>query len=159
MQVGNWLFAYLRQESQVEQRIQMTSLKDQIAERIRKERDQPEKPEQKAADTTGSRLDEIRPGLDELSYATENYSLTVEYAKGPYAEMIAVVELDDMDGTWVASWQIAPTISGSGYDWEVTYNPYGVETQRERFAKSDELFLYLTASIAERIIEMEADGD
>lgn len=137
----------------------MTNLKDQIAERIRKERDQPGKPEQKAADTAGSRLDDIRPGLDELSYATENYSLNVEYAKGPYAETIAVVELDEIDGTWVASWQVAPTISGSGYEWEVTYNPHGVETQRERFVKSDDLFKYLTASIAERIVEMEADGD
>ena len=137
----------------------MTNLKDRIAERIRKERDQPEKPEQRAADTEGSRLDELRPGLDELSYVTDNYSLTVEYAKGPYAETIAVVELDETDGTWVASWQIAPTISGSGYEWEVTYNPYGVDTQRGRFVKSDDLFEYLTASIAERIIEMEADGD
>ena len=133
----------------------MTNLKDQIAERIRKDRDQSEKPEQKAVDTAGSRLDEIRPGLDELSYATDNYSLSVEYAKGPYAEMIAVVELDDTEGTWVASWQIAPTISGSGYEWEVTYNPYGVDTQRERFVNSDGLFKYLTASIAERIIKME----
>ena len=137
----------------------MTNLKDQIAERIRKERDHPEKPEQGAVDTAGSRLDAIRPGLDELSYATDNYSLNVDYAKGPYAETIAVIELDDADGTWVASWQIAPTISGSGYEWEVTYNPYGVDTQRERFVKSDGLFEYLTASIAERIVEMEADGD
>ena len=136
----------------------MTNLKDRIAERIRKERDQPEKPEQRAADTEGSRLDELRPGLDELSYVTDNYSLTVEYAKGPYAETIAVVELDETDGTWVASWQIAPTISGSGYEWEVTYNPYGVDTQRGRFVKSDDLFEYLKASIAERSIETKADG-
>ena len=136
----------------------MTNLKDRIAERIRKERDQPEKPEPKATDMAESRLDENRPGLDELSYATDNYSLEVEYAKGPYAEMIAVVELDDSDGTWVASWQIAPTVGGSESEWEVTYNPHGVETRREWFVKSDDLFEYLTASIAERIIEMEADG-
>ena len=137
----------------------MTNLKDQIAEQIRKERDRSEKSEQKDSDTAGNRLDEIRPGLDELSHATEKYSLQVDYAKGPYAETIAVVELDDIEGTWVASWQIAPTKSGSVSEWEVTYNPYGVETHREWFVSSDDMFKYLTASIAERIIEMEADRD
>ena len=32
-------------------------------------------------------------------------------------------------------------------DWEVTYNPHGVETQHEWLRESDDLFTYLTASI------------
>ena len=139
----------------------MTNLKDQIEDRIRKERDRSGKAEHEARqhpDEARRRFDEIRPGLDELSHVTDTYSLKVDYAKGPYAETIAVIELDEIDGTWVASWQIAPTVGGSVPRWDVTYNPHGVETQREWFANSDDLFKYLTASIAERIVEMETDG-
>ena len=138
----------------------MTSLKDQIEEKIRKERERSEKPGQNkpgGADEAGTRLDGIRPRLDELSHTADNYSLEVGYAKGPYAAVIAVVELDDGDGTWVAAWQIGATVGGSVYEWEVTYNPRGVETQHEWFRNADDLFKYLTASIAERIVEMEAD--
>ena len=139
----------------------MTNLKDQLEERIRSARDRPGKPGQKArqeTDEAEKRFDEIRTGLDELAHATDTYSLKVSYAKGPYSETIAVVELDDIGGTWVASWQIAPTVSGSVPEWEVTYNPHGVETQHEWFANSEDLLKYLTASIAERVVEMEADG-
>lgn len=138
----------------------MTNLKDKIEEEIRKEREQSEKPgqnKQKDADEARRRLDGIRPRLDELSHTTDKYSLTVDYAKGPYSAVIAVVELDDIDGTWVAAWHVGTTVGGSVHDWEVTYNPYGVETQHEWFRNSDDLFKYLTASIAERIVEMEAD--
>lgn len=137
----------------------MANFKDQIEERIRKERDRSEKPGREDAGEAGQRLDEIRAGLDELSHATGEYSLKVDYAKGPYSEEIAVVELDDVEGTWVASWQIAPTVSGSVPQWEVTYNPHGVETQHEWFVNADDLFKYLTASIADRIVEMEASGE
>ena len=140
----------------------MTNLKDQIEERIRKERDRsgkPEQNEQKNADEAGKRLDDIRPRLDELSHTTDKYSLEVDYTKGPYSDVIAVVELEETDGTWVAAWQIAETVGGSVHDWEVTYNPYGVETRHEWFANSDDLFKYLTTSIAERIVAMEADED
>jgi len=140
----------------------MTNLKDQIEEKIRKEREQSEKPGQnkhKDADKARKRLDDIRPRLDELSHTTDKYSLKVSYAKGPYSAVIAVVELDDIDGTWVAAWHVGTTVSGSDHDWEVTYNPHGVETQHEWFRNSDDLFKYLTASIAERIVEMEADED
>ncbi len=138
----------------------MTNLKDQIAEKIRKERELSEQPGQNThgdADESRRRLDAIRPRLDELSHATDKYNLKVGYAKGPYSAVIAVVELDDIDGTWVAAWQIATTAGGSEHDWEVTYNPHGVETQHEWFANSDDLFKYLTASIAERIVAMETD--
>ena len=138
----------------------MTNLKDQIAANIRKGRERSETPRQgryKDADEARSRLDDIRPRLDELSHTADTYSLTVGYAKGPYSAVIAVVELNGIDGTWVAAWQVGATVGGSGQDWEVTYNPRGVETQHEWFANSDDLFEYLTASIAERIVAMEAD--
>jgi hypothetical protein len=140
----------------------MTNLKDQIEEKIRKERERSEKPGQnkyKDADEAGKRLDDIRPRLDELSHTTDKYSLKVGYAKGPYAAVIAVVELHEIDGTWVAAWHVGTTVGGSGHDWQVTYNPHGVETQHEWFRNSDDLFKYLTASIAERIVEMQADDD
>lgn len=140
----------------------MTNLKNQIEENIRKKRERSEKPgqnKQKDADEASRRLDGIRPRLDELSHTTDKYSLKVEYAKGPYSAVIAVVELDDIDGTWVAAWQVATTVGGSVHDWEVTYNPHGVDTQHEWFKNSDDLFKFLTASIAERIVEMEADEE
>ena len=138
----------------------MTNLKDQIEEKIRKERERAEKPGQnkhEVADEASKRWDNIRPRLDELSHKTDKYNLKVSYTKGPYSAVIAVVELDDIDGTWVAAWQVGMTVGGSVHDWEVTYNPHGVETQHEWFRDSDDLFKYLTASIAERIVEMEAD--
>ena len=140
----------------------MTNLKDQIQQEIRKERERSDKPGQAKrdrADTAGNRLDEIRSGLDELSHTTDKYSLKVDYAKGPYATDIAVMELYDLDGIWVAGWQVAATIRGSVEAWEVTYNPHGVETQRKWFRNSDDLFRYLTASVAERVVEMEAAGE
>lgn len=139
----------------------MSNLKDQIEERIRKQRDrsgEPEQDKQSLTSEAGQRLDEIRPRLDELSHTTDKYALKVGYEKGPYSELIAVVELDDAEGTWVAAWQVAATIRGSVNDWEVTYNPYGVETQHEWFANDEDLFKYLTASVAERIVELEAAG-
>jgi hypothetical protein len=138
----------------------MTNLKDQIEENIRKERERSEKirrNEYEDADKARKLFDDIRPKLDELSHTTDQYSLKVGYAKGPYAEVIAVVELNDTDGTWVAAWHIGTTVGDPIHDWEVAYNPRGVETQHEWFANSDDLFKYLTASIAERIVEMEAD--
>ncbi len=137
----------------------MTNLKDQIAEKIRKERELSERPGQNRCDDSDAskkRLDAIRPRLDELSHTTDKYTLQVDYAKGPYSAVIAVIELDKIDGTWVAAWQVGTTAGGSDNDWEVTYNPRGVDTQHKWFADSDDLFDYLTASIAERIIEMEA---
>jgi hypothetical protein len=104
-------------------------------------------------------MDDIRPRLDELPHTTDKYSLKIRYAKGPYAADIAVVELYDLDRVWVAMWQVATTVGGSVEDWEVTYNPHGVETQHEWFRDSDDLFKYLTASIAERVVEMEADEE
>ena len=80
----------------------MTNLKDQIAEQIRKERGGPEKAEQKVAETAETRLDQSRPALDEMPHSTDNYRLNLDYAKGPYAETIAVIELEETDGTWVA---------------------------------------------------------
>ena len=138
----------------------MTSFKDQIQRQIRKELEQSEKPAQtrrKQADKARNRLDEIRPGLDDLSHTTDKYNLIVDYAKGPYSDDIAVIELYDRDAVWVANWQVAATVGGSVEDWEVTYNPHGVETQHKWFRNSDNLFDYLTASIAERVVEMEAD--
>ena len=137
----------------------MTNLKDQIEEKIRNEREQSKKParnEHKDADEASKQLDGIRPRLDELSHTTDKYSLQVGYTKGPYSAVIAVVELDDIDGTWVAAWHVGTTVGGSEHDWEVTYNPHGVETQHEWFTNSDDLFDFLTASIADRIVEMEA---
>ncbi len=140
----------------------MTDLKDQIQQEISKERERSEKPGQtkrKDADEARNRMDDIRPRLDELPHTTDKYSLKVRYAKGPYAADIAVVELYDLDRVWVAMWQVATTVGGSVEDWEVTYNPHGVETQHEWFRESDDLFKYLTASIAERVVEMEADEE
>ena len=140
----------------------MTDLKDQIQQEISKERERSEKPGQtkrKDADEARNRMDDIRPKLDELPHTTDKYSLKVRYAKGPYAADIAVVELYDLDRVWVAMWQVATTVGGSVEDWEVTYNPHGVETQHEWFRDSDDLFKYLTASIAERVVEMEADEE
>ncbi len=140
----------------------MTNLKDQIQQEISKERERSEKPGQtkrKDADEARNRLDEIRPRLDELPHTTDKYSLDVRYAKGPYSADIAVVELYDLDRVWVAMWQVATTVGGSVENWEVTYNPRGVETQHEWFRDSDDLFKYLTASIAERVVEMEADEE
>ncbi len=140
----------------------MTDLKDQIQQEISKERERSEKPGQtkrKDADEARNRMDDIRPRLDELPHTTDKYSLKVRYAKGPYAADIAVVELYDLDRVWVAMWQVATTVGGSVEDWEVTYNPHGVETQHEWFRDSDDLFKYLTASIAERVVEMEADEE
>jgi hypothetical protein len=140
----------------------MTNLKDQIQQEISKERERSEKPGQTKrndADEARNRMDDIRPRLDELPHTTDKYSLKVRYAKGPYAADIAVVELYDLDRVWVAMWQVATTVGGSVEDWEVTYNPHGVETQHEWFRDSDDLFKYLTASIAERVVEMEADEE
>ena len=138
----------------------MTNLKDQIQQGIRKERERSETPGQADGKRSGGdRLDEIRPRLDELPHTTDKYSLKVEYAVGPYSTDIAIAELYDLDGVWIARWEIAPTVGGSVADWEVTYNPHGVETQHEWFRDSDGLFKYLTASIAERVVEMEADEE
>ncbi len=138
----------------------MANLKDQIEQEIRKRRERSDRPGQaKRKDADGGRLDDIRPRLDELSHAADNYSLKVSYAVGPYLEDIAIIELYDSRETWVASWQVATTVGGSVEKWEVTYNPHGVETQHEWFRDSDGLFDYLTASIAERIVEMEANEE
>jgi len=67
------------------------------------------------------------------------------------------VELNDSDGTWVAAWQVGTTASDPIHDWEVAYNPHGIEIQHEWFANSDDVLKYLTASIAGRIVEMETD--
>ncbi|MDH3432027.1 MAG: hypothetical protein OEQ14_18650, partial [Gammaproteobacteria bacterium] len=112
---------------------------------------------QERADRAGKRFDDIRPELDELSHTTDRYSLTVRYEKGPYSAVIAVLELNEIDGTWVAAWQVGTTVGDAVHDWEVAYNPRGVDVQREWFTNSDDLFRYLTTSIAERIVEMEAD--
>jgi len=138
----------------------MTNLKDQIEENIRKERERSEKLRQKEyenADEARQRFDDIRPKLDELSHTTDKYSLKVGYAKGPYSAIIAVVELYDIDETWVASWHVSTTVSDSVHDWQVAYDPRGVGTQHEWFANSDDLFEYLTTSVAERVVEMEAE--
>ncbi|MDH3337166.1 MAG: hypothetical protein OER22_02190 [Gammaproteobacteria bacterium] len=138
----------------------MSNLKDQIEENIRKERERSEKlrqNENKDAGKVAKRFDDIRPKLDELSHTTDKYSLKVDYAKGPYSQVIAVVELNDIAGTWVAAWQVSTTVSDHIHDWEVAYNPRGIGIQHEWFANSDDLLKYLTASIAERIVEMQSD--
>jgi len=138
----------------------MPNLKDQIKENIRKERERPEKLRQNEyqdTDEAGKRFQGIRPKLDELSHATDKYKLKVGYAKGPYSEVIAVVELNDVDGTWIAAWHVGTTVSDAVHDWEVAYNPRGIGIQHEWFVNSDDLLEYLTVSIAERIVEMEAD--
>ena len=136
----------------------MANLKDQIQEKIRNKRERSERPGQtrrRDAARNRNRLDEIRPRLDELAHAADEYSLRVGYAEGPYSSDIAIVELYGRKQTWVASWQVAPTVGGSIAVWKVIYNPHGVETQQEWFRDSDALFEYLIASIAERIVEME----
>ena len=138
----------------------MANLKDQIQQEIKRERESSEKPGQ--ARRTGAseariRLDEIRPRIDELPHTTDRYSLKVSYPKGAYEEVGAALELKAADGTWVAAWQVGTTVSDSVHDWEVDYNPRGVDIQRKWFTSSDDLFAYLTASIAERVVEMETD--
>lgn len=138
----------------------MTDIKDQIQKEISKQRERSEmrgQNERKGLDEARSRLDAIRPRLDDLSHTTDRYSLKVGYATGPYSADIAVVELYDSNGVWVALWQVATTVGGSAANWEVTYNPHGVETQHQWFRNPDDLFGYLTASIAERVVDMETD--
>ena len=138
----------------------MANLKDRIQQEISKTRERSERPDQtksKGADSARRQLDEIRPRLDELAHATDKYSLKVGYAVGPYSADIAVIELYNSKETWVASWQVATTVGGSVENWEVTYNPRGVETHHEWFRDADGLFDYLASSIAERIFAMDAD--
>ena len=138
----------------------MANLKDQIQQQIKSERESSEKPGQtkrKGASEASTRLDEIRPRIDELPHTTDKYSLKTEYAVGPYSSEIAIVELYDLNNVWVARWEIAPTVSGSTADWEVTCKLHGAETYHEWFRSTDDLFKYLTASVAERVVEMEAD--
>ena len=137
----------------------MANLKDQIQQQITKQRERSREPQpgKSNADEAADRLDEIRPRLDELAHTTDEYSLSVEYTKGPYAADVAVLELETSRGAWVAAWQVGAMVSGSVRDWEVTYNPRGVETQHEWFRSADDLFAYLTTSIAERVVQMEAD--
>ena len=140
----------------------MTNLKDKIQQEIMKERDSSGKAgantRNKTAEAT-NRLDAIRPRLDELPHSTDGYSLKVEYAVGPYSRDIAIVELYDRKGVWVARWEVAPTVGGSEAEWEITCKPHGAETYHEWFRNADSLFEYLTTSVAERIVEMGAhDG-
>ena len=140
----------------------MANLKDQIQQEIKRERENAEKPGQtkrKGASEARIRLDEIRLRIDELPHTTDKYSLKTEYAVGPYSSEIAIVELYDLNNVWVARWEIAPTVGGSAADWEVTCKPHGAETFHEWFRSTDDLFKYLTASIAERVVEMEADEE
>ena len=140
----------------------MANLKDQIQQEIRKEREKSESPVQtkrRGAGEASMRLEEIRPRLDELPHTTDKYSLKTEYAVGPYSSDIAIVELYGLNDVWVARWEIAPTVGGSAADWEVTCKPHGAETYHEWFRNADDLFKYLTASVAERIVRMEADED
>ena len=140
----------------------MTNLKDQIRQQIQKERESSEKPGHArpgGAGETSVRLDDIRPRIDELPHTTDKYSLKTEYAIGPYASEIAIVELYDVNDIWVARWEIAPTVGGSAAEWEVTCKPHGAEAYHEWFRSADDLFRYLTASIAERVVEMEADEE
>ena len=139
----------------------MANLKDQIQQEIRKERDSSESPGQtgrSGASEAIVRLDEIRPGLDELPHTTDSYSLKVEYAVGPYSGDIAIVELDDSNGVWAARWEIAPAAGGLESDWEVSCKPHGAETYRKWFRNADDLFKYLTGAVAERVVEMETEG-
>lgn len=140
----------------------MANLKDQIQQEIKKKRESSEKPGQtKGKGTSEARiqLDEIRPRIDELPHTTDKYSLKTEYAVGPYSSEIAIVELYDLNDVWVARWEIAPTVGRSAPDWEVTYKPHGAETYHEWFRSTDDLFKYLTASVAERVVEMQADEE
>ncbi len=140
----------------------MASLKDQIQQEIQKEREGSGKTGQanrRAEGEASSRLDEIRPGIDDLPHSTDKYSLRTEYAVGPYASEIAIIELYGSDDVWVARWEIAPTVGGSEAAWELTGKPNGADTYHEWFRDADGLFKFLTASVAERIVEMEAGGD
>ena len=139
----------------------MTNLKDQIQQEIREKRERSDNPDgagRRGARGNANALDAIRPRLDELAHSDEQYSLRVDYAVGPYAADIAIVELYDRKEAWVASWQVATTVGGSAENWEVTYNPHGIDTQHKWLRDTDGLFEYLAASIAERIVEMEADS-
>lgn len=140
--------------------MQMADLKDQIQREIMKGREGSKKPgaaEREGAAGERTRLDRIRPRLDELPHRTDNYSLRVEYAVGPYASDIAIVELYDSRDIWVARWEIAPTVGGSEAEWELTGKPDGSATYHEWFRTADELFEYLTAAVAKRIVRMPAD--
>ncbi len=140
----------------------MVNLKDQIQQEIKRERESSEKSGQtkrEGASESGARLDEIRPRIDELPHTTDKYSLKTEYTVGPYSSEIAVVELYDSDGVWAARWEIAPTVGGSAEAWEITCKPYGAEAYRKWFRSADDLFKYLTSSVAERVVEMEADEE
>ena len=83
--------------------------------------------------------------------------MKVAYEKGPYEADIAVIELYDSNDVWVAVWQVAETVGGSAKKWEVSYSPDGIDTGHEWFRNADELFSYLATSIAERVVEMEAN--
>jgi cell fate (sporulation/competence/biofilm development) regulator YmcA (YheA/YmcA/DUF963 family) len=138
----------------------MANFKDQIQKEIQREREISKRLGQtksKAAAEAGNRLDEIRPRIDELPHTTDKYSLKTEYAVGPYSSEIAIVELYDLHDVWVARWEIAPTVGGSVADWEVTCKPHGAETFHEWFRNADDLFKYLAATIAERVVEMDED--
>lgn len=138
----------------------MANFKDQIQKEIQREREISKRLGQtksKAAAEAGNRLDEIRPRIDELPHTTDKFSLKTEYAVGPYSSEIAIVELYDLHDVWVARWEIAPTVGGSVADWEVTCKPHGAETFHEWFRNADDLFKYLAATIAERVVEMDED--
>lgn len=138
----------------------MANLKDQIQKEIMRERESSQKPgrtKRNSADEARTRLNEIRPRIDELPHTTDKYSLKAEYAVGPYSSEIAIIELYDLNKVWVARWEIAPTVGGSVADWEVTCKPNGAETYHKWFQGTDDLFKYLTASVAERVVEMEED--
>ena len=140
----------------------MANLKDQIQQEIQKEREVSDKHGQsrrKSTNEANTRLDAIRSGLDELPHTTDKYSLRTEYAVGPYASEIAIVELYDLNNVWVARWEIAPTVGGSEAEWELTGKPNGADTYHEWFRNADGLFSFLTASVAERIVEMEANKE
>lgn len=140
----------------------MASLKDQIQQELRKEREDLEKPapaQQAERNDPDARLDMIRPQLDELPHETDQYSLRVQYAVGPYGSDIAIIELYGSNDTWVARWEIAPTVGGSEAQWEVTGKPGGPATYHEWFRTADELFKYLAAAVSERIIQMNADDE
>ena len=140
----------------------MANLKDQIQQEIRNERASSERPvraKRGRASQASIRLDEIRPRLDELPHTTDRYSLKTEYAVGPYSSDIAIVELYASNDVWAARWEIAPTVGGSTAAWEVTCKPHGAETYREWFRNADDLFKYLAASVAERVVEMETDEE
>ena len=140
----------------------MTNFKDQIQQEIKRERESSEKSGQtkrKGASEARVRLHEIRPRIDELPHTTDKYSLKTEYAVGPYSSEIAIVELYDVNDVWVARWEIAPTVGGSAADWEVTCKPHGAESYHEWFRSTDDLFKYLTASVAKRVVEIEADEE